>query len=327
MKDLLQHAAIGNPITRLGVSFFPIYLIGNELTHVGASSSEHLAVDELDDASVPTLAARNLSKEMLLIAAGQHFVGGLQNRAINISVLIAAMSTVKIPVSCLEQGRWSRQRGHDPEYYEDEDEFDPFADEDEDDIPETNSPRADFVQGGFASRRTRYTVHSNVAPLQNRSGNQSEVWNSIDRELDDLGVDSPTHALSANRDFYRREHRRADAADELVELGPLPGQHGFVVAHGNRPTAIEVFGSPALLKDYWEDLVRSYMLERPTSHGRPSASAALRLLNNFGRAIANAAPQPGVGLGTEIHVANDRAAGHALIYNDAIVHACDFVMN
>ncbi len=49
---------------------------------------------------------------MILILDGEELVGAKQNRIVNTTILVVALSTLVIPVSCVEQGRWSyRERG------------------------------------------------------------------------------------------------------------------------------------------------------------------------------------------------------------------------
>ena len=102
----LSTAAIGAPITRLGVSFFPIYLPANELPEIRTGPSSELVVRELDDATVGSLLAVNPTDTPVLIVEGEHFLGGKQNRAVNITALVPPRTELPIPVSCLEEGRW-----------------------------------------------------------------------------------------------------------------------------------------------------------------------------------------------------------------------------
>ena len=106
----LETAAIGRPITRAGISFFPVYLTGNDVPEIATGPAAERVIDELNDASVPDLTVTNPGKTPLLLIEGEQFIGGKQNRTVNISVLVAAGATLKIPVSCLEAGRWGRQR-------------------------------------------------------------------------------------------------------------------------------------------------------------------------------------------------------------------------
>ena len=48
----------------------------------------------------------------VLLYDGEELVGAKQNRILNVSVLVEAKSALTIPVSCVEQGRWSRRSEH-----------------------------------------------------------------------------------------------------------------------------------------------------------------------------------------------------------------------
>jgi hypothetical protein len=67
-----------------------------------------LSVTELDETGqVPELKVVNKSDQKVLMLDGEELVGAKQNRVLNVTVLIPPQSETIIPVSCVEQGRWS----------------------------------------------------------------------------------------------------------------------------------------------------------------------------------------------------------------------------
>ena len=72
----LDTVAIGWPITRLGVSFFPVYLSTNGLPAIETGEASGLVVDELDEPSVNALRVRNPGDKPVLVVEGEHFLGG-----------------------------------------------------------------------------------------------------------------------------------------------------------------------------------------------------------------------------------------------------------
>ena len=67
-----------------------------------------LCVTEVTEGgSVPELKVNNKSDQKILLVDGEELVGAKQNRVLNITILIAPKSETNIPVSCVEQGRWS----------------------------------------------------------------------------------------------------------------------------------------------------------------------------------------------------------------------------
>jgi hypothetical protein len=57
--------------------------------------------------SVPDLKLINKSPNKLLVVDGEELVGAKQNRIVNATFLIAGLTEITMPVSCVEQGRWS----------------------------------------------------------------------------------------------------------------------------------------------------------------------------------------------------------------------------
>ncbi len=293
----LDSLAIGWPITRLGVSFFPVYLAANELPAITTGEASGLVVDELDAPSVPALRVRNPGDKPVLVVEGEHFLGGKQNRTVNTSVLVPALADLEIPVSCLERDRWGR-------------------------------PRAARRDEEFTAAAVRATNHAGVAESMrrhgSRAGDQAAVWGEVDALLSRTSAESATAAAAdVKRAVRRRAPDRVAAIEKLAARGPLPGQCGIVVVHGRRVAAMDLFGTPHLLAVHWSALIRSHLLESSVAEGSPSASRVLRIVRRFAAAPAEEAP--GVGLGVEHRVANHRLVGHALTFNGAILHAALFM--
>lgn len=293
----LENASVGFPVTRLGVSFFPVYLRNNELPEIATGPESGLVIEELEKATVPTLRAKNPTDRPILLVEGEHFVGGDQNRASNVSLLVGAGTDLEIPVSCLERGRWGRRREYErsPSY----------------------APR---------NVRARQQETVNMAFLHeegSRRSNQGAVWDEVDKTLHRLNVTSETAAVADIDDIYRRDRFRHSAAEELAGMGPLPGQCGFVVTHGGRVRSVELFGSEKLLAAHWSRLVRPHLLEVPQKPAGPSSDAALWAIRRF--ASMPSESRPGVGLGTERRATDGTMSGQALILDENVAHASAFL--
>ena len=290
----LQTVTVGAPIERCGISLFPLYLPENELPAIATGDASGLVIDELDAASVQALLATNPTDKPVLLVEGEHFLGGKQNRAVNASVLVDSMSSLKVPVSCLEQGRWGRRKAWQ---------------------------RAE----AFAPARVRATKRAGVSRSMRESGsrlgNQEGVWEEVGATLRSEGVASHTAAAADLDATDRWQSSRAEAVAKLVDKGPLQGQCGIAVAVGGRIASMDLFGAPHLLAPHWGKLVRSHFVELSTDlPGRqPSRDRVQALVQRFG--CTPGQNTPGVGLGIEHRIADIELTGQALTLNGAVVHA------
>ena len=288
----LDTLSIGWPITRLGVSFFPVYLAANQLPAITTGEASRLEVDELDEPSVQELRVRNPGDKPVLVVEGEHFLGNKQNRSVNVTVLVPSLGDLKIPVSCLERGRWGR-------------------------------PQASRRDDAFTAAGVRAEKNEGISRSGSREGDQDAVWGEVDAMLSRESVQSPTAAAAdVKRASHRRRPSRDAAVRDLADRGPLPGQCGIVVVHGSWVTSMDLFGAPHLLAAHWGALVRSHLLESPAAKGGPSATRVHDVVRRF--AFAPARQAQGVGLGVEHRISNDQLTGHALTLNGATVHAAFF---
>jgi len=293
---ILDHVAVGLPIARRGISFLPVYLAGNDLPAMTTGAESGLTIEELARATVPTLMAHNPTDRPILVVEGEHWLGGKQNRALNATILVPPNSELEIPVSCLEQGRWSHRR-------------------------------AQYRRStSYAPRRVRQTTVESVNRSAERSGRrdsaQGAVWHSIGAELQEANVQSESDAAEDLHRRFEADTGWRDAVAELEAMGPLPQQCGFVVSHGDRAVAAELFGSRDLLAVHWSALIRSYLREHPIATGYAPCTRSLYRLRDFGRVAGHT--QEGVGMGWEKRVSGKTMVGQALMLEQGLVHASIF---
>ena len=81
----------------------PDYLILEQALDEGSIQITELGAG----GSVPELRLKNSGEKNVLIIEGEELVGAKQNRIVNTSFLVAGRTEIVIPVSCVEQRRWS----------------------------------------------------------------------------------------------------------------------------------------------------------------------------------------------------------------------------
>ena len=100
---------IGEPRYENGLLIFPIY--NKKAPKRNIVDSSNVSIRELTSETVPFLEAENTSSDVALILDSEVLAGGKQDRVLNQPVMLKPGQISKVPVSCVEQGRWSRSSG------------------------------------------------------------------------------------------------------------------------------------------------------------------------------------------------------------------------
>lgn len=294
VKDLLESLAIGEPLAHEGLTVFP-------LTTELEIALEHLILEEALDSngfqiteasqsgSVPELLAVNGTDSAVLLVDGEELVGAKQNRILNVSVLVGPGTTVKIPVSCVEQGRWE-YKSHD------------------------------FKAGMYAPSFLRAKSSHEAGRTRSARANQNRVWDDVSSFLRSNKIKSCTGAMN---DLY--ESRGADFKAYEQAL-PLPeNARGFVAVIDGRIAGCDVFARPDALRRKWPRLVRALAAEAQVARDRAARPGAERV-SAFLKAAAAAAAEPiqTPGLGQVLHLQGRGITGNALVHEDAPVHVSLF---
>ena len=247
--------------------------------------------------SVPELKFINQAARPILLLDGEELIGAKQNRIVNLTILVPAQTTIVIPVSCVEQGRWHSQSAA-------------FK----------AAKRTHFASG--RSRKANRVTES----LQNsgsRRGNQGEVWEDIETKFRRFDVNSPTAAAAT---IY--EARGNELENYRQAFSPITNQTGVLFAINGKALGLDLFDSPKPLQSLLPGLIESYALDaldqrEENSPAQPApAATATKLLSNC--AAAEISVFPAIGLGDDLRLQSAKVTGGALALGERVVHLCAF---
>lgn len=243
-----------------------------------------------ESGSVPELKFTNRAQGMVLLLAGEQLVGAKQNRVLNTSILVGADSVTKIPVSCVEQGRWRYES------------------------------RGFGSSGTAAHARLRKEMAKHVSHSFQARGmahaDQGKVWGEVSRKLRSLGVESASAALEK---VFQSRHRELEAS--LAGLKPDDEWCGVMVYCHGKLAAIDCFDRPEALRKYWEKLIRGHTLdalepgEGASAQDHQPETWLARLVEATGTHFAS----PG-GVGQDYRVEGPFLCGNAILHEGVPLH-------
>lgn len=249
-----------------------------------------LVTEISEHGSVPELQVQNRLAVRVFLMDGQELVGAKQNRILNTDVLVPANATLKIPVSCVEQGRW-HHNSHS------------------------------FSVGKSASHRTRRAklsrVYASLKSAQGHDADQQAVWDEVHFCLAASGASSETMAL--NDAYARREQEFRTFRTSLR----MPQEAvGLAVFHGGLFQGLDLFDRHSTLAYFWESLVDSYAMDLlgvAVDPAQPTSEEGQIVRGVLDQVIGSKwEPFASLGEGAEWRVDGDLAAA-ALVWDEKVV--------
>ncbi len=296
MSFVLPQLRVGEPLRHESLSVFPLFSVPNgsvdyRLSHAAMEDRSLLVEEVSEGGSVPELLVENQGDVQVLFLEGEELIGAKQNRVLNTSVLVAAHTRLKIPVSCVEQGRW-RYRSR---YFGSSDSHSPSK----------------------LRRALKASVSRSVREHRGHRSDQGEVWNQVACLHATHNVLSESAALSDAFGAYDariREYRE--------KLKYVDGASGVAVAIGQQILSIDFFDKPATCQQVWDRLLSGVVFDameaKPTDRFASPADVQ--------QVLATARELPwtstaAVGEGEEYRAESARGDhASALLFQDTIVH-------
>ena len=294
---LVEALQVGERQIHGPLSVFPLRLAENGgpayVTLRQAIAERTAAITEVSEGgSVPELRVENKGERRVLVLDGEELRGAKQNRVLNTSILIGGHSSLVVPVSCTEQGRWAYATR----------EFD----------------ESEVV----ADRQVRYamkeSVNANLASGAGHRSDQGRVWHEVSELHARHATSSPTGAM---RDAYQT--RKADLDTVLAAFPLQDGQQGVLVLHGARVVGLDLVSRAPQYAELHEKLLRSYAFEALVRAGEPGDRAvADAFLERIADLPGRRYKSPG--LGWDVRYEGGGVLGSSLTYRGHAVHAAFF---
>jgi hypothetical protein len=270
---------LGEPVVHRGIvlcQLFPRLRPWADYATLDEALPLGFQITEVDESgAVPELTVHNPLDKDVLLYDGEELLGAKQNRILNVTVLVGAHTKTRIPVSCVEQGRWASRSAA-------------FA----------SAPHA-----AHPELRRRKSSQLLAAPLA-RGAAQHAVWDEVRMTAERLGVGSPT---AAHADTFVT--RSDDLASLRGAFPPATGQCGAVFALGDS-LCLDYVSRPEAWARVYPKLLDGYLLDAlGRLDGKPSTG-----VEAFVSAVARATTrrQPSAGRGEDVRLAGLGVVGSGL---------------
>jgi hypothetical protein len=213
--------------------------LGKYLTLKEAMEKKMIRISEVDNGEVNKLFLENVSKDTVMILAGEVVQGGKQDRMIGQDLVLApGKGKQDVDVFCVEQGRWTARR-----------------------------------EGMSFSKY--YSVSPNkVRKAGTVNKNQNEVWKEVAETTEKNDAKTGSGTLTALKDSERYGKDLERYNEQLKALAAEPGVIGIVAVTGNQILGADLFASHALFEKHYANLLASYASEAITSGAEVTISPA-----------------------------------------------------
>lgn len=308
LEGFLNSLRIGQPQVHNNMTVFPVFsdLAGNNgyrLLDEAIKTDLFLISEVSHGGSVPELQVINKLDADVLILDGEELVGAKQNRIVNTTIIVAKGKTMVIPVSCVEQGRWSYRSKR-------------F-------VSSKWSLNADI------RKEKSRAVKMNLKDRASYMSDQGRIWSKISEKAASMDAECPTGAMNS---MYETHEGRLKQYEDAFPVEP--GQVGFVVVIDGRVAGCDVVALKGIFPKIYAKMLRGYLLdaverERAPKEHTAKASVLAEDVQKFLDAVKESRKASFKSKGEGYDIRFDHAAvdGFALCRDGSVIHMAAFPEN
>lgn len=301
ITDFFGQLKIGRKQSFKNLTVYPIisdyHVAFDYFTLDEALDNQSIEILEVDrEGSVPDLKVVNKSAKMVLIIDGEELVGAKQNRIVNTTVLVPKNSTIVIPVSCVEQGRWSYKSPV-------------FSTEDR------------IMSSNLRAMKSQQ-VNDSVREHGKFRSNQGELWEEISEKAQRHNAVSSSMAMS---EIYEKE--KPVLREYIDSFKKNDCQIGAVFMINGNIAGMDCFGKAETFASVFKKLIGSYALDaidwfKGDNEFKELKSKATNFLKNASQAKIET--HKSVGEGIDCRLETKKITGFTLCHEDQFPHMSVF---
>lgn len=235
IKSFLDTVKVARKQSHENMTLFPLLAPQESdpdyFTLEDALAKDLVQITEVDESgSVPELLLQNRGTIKILILEGEELVGAKQNRIVNATFLVPGKTKIKLPVSCVEHGRW-RYKSRD-------------------------FKTSGKVMHASLRRASQEAVSQNFLHEKNFRSDQGRIWDDISVKARRLKASAPTEAMA---DVYKSSQDKLN--DYLPKFRLVECQVGAIFVINGEIVGVDCFGYGDTFSQFFQKLVKSYALD------------------------------------------------------------------
>ncbi len=281
--------SVAKPLVYKNLTIYPVIsddkpLAKRVLTIDQAFKKKKLRVTEQGSANVPQIAVSKAAGEHVFVMTGEMFIGANQDRISKHDVILpSAKGRFKLPVYCVEQGRWG---------------------------------------GGNVFKSGNNVATQSLRKSAVRKKSQGKIWQKVSKKTTQVKARTSTQTMNATYKSKLFRTKSPAFMKVFAKLPKkYPKSVGALVVINKAIVSFDVFVTHGLFDGLWAKLLKAFVLDAIDPHFKGSPYHHARSKQFFAKlSVAKFKKAKSPGMGEEFLIASPDITGSVLVAKNRLVH-------